>query len=353
MSKNIVIFSDGTGQKGGEKENTNVYKMFNMIQDRTLGQIAYYDPGLGSDGHFLFGNLYGEGFSKNIIDCYKFIFKHFHAGDKIYLFGFSRGAATVRSLANFIDLVGILPLSREDLIEEAFEIYKIKNIKKRAAAINRFTTKNHTMWTKIEFLGVFDTVAALGVPNKFLNKIVDFFVPLKFHSYELKGNIVHARHALSIDDKRKLFLPILFNKTEVQFKEEAKHEAASLKEVWFCGVHTDVGGGYQESEVSNISLDWMLKEAENCGIKIYEYNYKSYFNRSKADVNGVIHNEQVGFKARIYKTKERSWDIEKHGPPTIHHTVKNRDLNLLNEKSSPYESWILKLKNHIIEGNNN
>src|ERR1043165_8315910 len=97
MGKNIVIFSDGTGQKGGVDANTNVYKIFNMIEDRTSRQIAYYDPGLGTDMEGLAGMIGGKGFSKNILDCYKFIFENFQADDKIYLFGFSQGAATVRS----------------------------------------------------------------------------------------------------------------------------------------------------------------------------------------------------------------------------------------------------------------
>ena len=108
MPKNIVIFSDGTAQKGGVGSNTNVYKLFNMIEDRTDRQIAYYDSGLGTDWKRVTGAVAGRGFSKNILDCYRFLFDHFEAGDQIFLFGFSRGAATVRSLSAFVHLFGTL-----------------------------------------------------------------------------------------------------------------------------------------------------------------------------------------------------------------------------------------------------
>ena len=169
--KNIVVFSDGTGQEGGTDHNTNVYKLFNIILNRSPKQISFYDRGIGTGWKKITGNIAGRGFSDNVIDCYKFIFDNFEHGDKIYLFGFSRGAATVRSLTGFIHNFGILPKSREKLIKEAWKIYKIKNDKKRKEAADLFISRNKTMWTEIEFLGVWDTVAALGLPNTKIDKI--------------------------------------------------------------------------------------------------------------------------------------------------------------------------------------
>jgi len=131
MSKNIVVLSDGTGQEGGVGYNTNIYKIFNIIEDRTPRQIVFYDPGLGTAGAELLKQVTGYGISKNIQDCYKFIFEHYESGDQIYLIGFSRGAATVRSLSNFIHYFGILPKSRPELIKQAYDIYKIEDEKKR------------------------------------------------------------------------------------------------------------------------------------------------------------------------------------------------------------------------------
>ena len=145
MPKNIIIFSDGTGQKGGNGNNTNVYKLFNIIEDRTKNQIAYYDPGVGTDWRKITGSLSGRGLSKNIIECYTFLFENFEAGDQIYLFGFSRGAATVRSLSAFVHYFGILPKSRPDLIKKAFKIYKRSNAKNVEANAEAFVKKHHTM----------------------------------------------------------------------------------------------------------------------------------------------------------------------------------------------------------------
>jgi uncharacterized protein (DUF2235 family) len=177
MPKNIVIFSDGTGQEGGKGNNTNVYKLFNMVEDRTSRQIAFYDRGLGTGWRKITGNGAGMGISKNIKECYEFIFANYEAGDQIYLFGFSRGAATVRSLSGFIDMFGILPKSRPELIKKAWKIYKIKAGKKekkkekqewrRNVKAKQFVEKHHTMWCKIKFVGVWDTVAALGIPLSF------------------------------------------------------------------------------------------------------------------------------------------------------------------------------------------
>ena len=125
VSKNIVVLSDGTGQEGGEGHNTNIYRMFDMVEDRTQRQVVYYDAGVGTGWRKVTGNAFGRGFSRNIRQAYQFIFEQFEVGDRIYLIGFSRGAATVRSLSGFIFHFGILPRSRPKLIKQAFRIYKI------------------------------------------------------------------------------------------------------------------------------------------------------------------------------------------------------------------------------------
>jgi len=128
MAKNIVVFSDGTGQKGGRGANTNVYKLYNMVEDRTADQIAFYDPGLGTNWRKLTGYIAGAGISKNVLQCYEFIFENYEIDDQIYLFGFSRGATTVRSLSNFIHLFGILPKARKDLIKKAWTTHDLNHL---------------------------------------------------------------------------------------------------------------------------------------------------------------------------------------------------------------------------------
>ena len=343
MSKNIVVFSDGTGQKGGVNFNTNVYKLFNMVEDRTNNQVAFYDPGCGTDFRKVTGNLAGRGFSKNLLDCYHFIFQNYQAGDNIYLFGFSRGAATVRSLSGFIHMFGVLPKCREDLVREAFRIYKIKDAEVRAEKAKDFIEKNHTMWCKIKFLGVWDTVAALGLPIKWLSYLLDRFMPSTFHKYDLSESVEYARHALAIDEDRKTFNPLVWDTI-------TNDAAGRMKQVWFSGVHTDIGGGYKEEELSNISLCWMIREATAKGLLLYKGgdNYKK-FQACVSDVNGIMHNERVGFPGKFFRKLERSWNEETHGSVCIHESVKKRLISSSNNTKLPYKPWILNSKNVTIE----
>ncbi|MGZ4055905.1 MAG: DUF2235 domain-containing protein [Bacteroidia bacterium] len=344
MGKNIIVFSDGTGQKGGVRNNTNVYKLFNMIEDRTPDQVAFYDPGLGTNWQKISGNLFGHGFSKNILDCYNFIFENFESNDDIFLFGFSRGAATVRSLSGFIHLFGILPQSRPDLIKEAFKIYKISDKDRREKKASEFIGRNHTMWCKIKFIGVFDTVAALGLQNKTLAFLLEPFFPHKFHSFELSDSVLYARQAISIDEERKTFLPIIWDALPDDPKEER------LKQVWFCGVHTDVGGGYAEEDLSNFSLKWMIKEATAKGLIIYKDApaYIKFLNEN-SNINGIMHNEQKGFIGILFRRQRRSWDEKTHGTPRIHESVLKRSHNQENSDAPKYSSWILQFTNRNIE----
>lgn len=339
MGKNIVVFSDGTGQKGGVNNNTNVYKIFNMIEDRTPDQIAYYDAGLGTGIEGIAGMVGGRGFSRNMLDCYRFIFDNFQSDDHIYLFGFSRGAATVRSLSGFIHLFGILPISRADIIEEAFDIYRISNKERRESKAKEFIDKHHTMWCKIKFLGVFDTVAALGLTNKWISAFLDKIFPHKFHSFELSDSVEYARHALSIDDERKTFHPTLWNKLSNDQPSDR------MKQVWFCGVHTDVGGGYKEDELSNISLRWMINEAQSKGLIIYKKSPAfQLFLSSEKNVDGIMHNEQQGFVGKLYRREKRSWTENIHGKLCIHESVLKRKRNQSNGDSPTYSSWILQFE---------
>jgi uncharacterized protein (DUF2235 family) len=300
MGKNIVVFSDGTGQEGGEGTNSNVYKLFNMVLDRSPEQVAFYDRGLGTGWRKITGNAAGMGISHNIRECYEFIFENYVAGDQIYLFGFSRGATTVRSLSGFIHLFGILPKSRRELIEQAYGIYK--------------------------------TVAALGVPIKSIDVVIDkipFFMH-GFHDLRLSQSVENAYHALAIDDERKTFHPTLWD-PEITTDQ-------TMKQVWFCGMHTDVGGGYPEQELSDIALEWMLRMAEKNGLRIYPGHRVEV---RGDDANGTMHNSRGNRLTRIYRTKVRSWPKATHGKPLVHKSVLERALNRHNKKDPPYKPWIL------------
>lgn len=333
MSKNIVVFSDGTGQEGGKGTNTNIYKLFNLIEDRTSKQISFYDPGLGSGWRKVSGNVGGAGISKNIKQCYSFIYENYEAGDQIYLFGFSRGATTVRSLSSFIDYFGILPRSRSELIDEAYKIYKIGNEDKRKREAKQFVLRHHTMWTKIKFLGCFDTVAALGVPFKPVSVLIDYVPGLnhRFHDLSLSKSVLNAYQALAIDDERLTFHPKLWDVSD-NLKQ-------SIKQVWFCGMHTDVGGGYDIQKLSDIPLKWMRDMAKNHGLLIY----KNHGIEINGDVNGQMHNSRGSFLTEFYRKKQRSWPSDRKDKPIVHESVINRRKNVHNDDNPTYKPWILAL----------
>lgn len=260
MPKNIVVFSDGTGQLGGVGEDTNIHRLFKMVLDRSPERVASYDRGLGTGTRYL-GAATGLGISKNILECYQFIFDNYQSKDKVYLFGFSRGAFTVRSLSGFLNLIGILPSSRPELIKEAYEIYCQEKRDKRQQLVDEFKGRHHVMSCPVEVIGVWDTVAALGLPLPALQAINPF--KTKFHDTQMAPNVKNGFHALSIDDERKSFHPTLWN-------ERKKKDDQVIEQVWFRGVHTDVGGGYKQRGLSDTSLKWMLDRVVPLGLMLYD-----------------------------------------------------------------------------------
>jgi len=337
MPKNIVVLSDGTGQEGGKGNNTNVYKLFNMVEDRTADQITFYDRGLGTGFRKITGNISGMGISQNIYECYHFIFDNYIAGDNIFLLGFSRGATTVRSLSAFIHLFGILPKSRPELIKQAYKIYKISDGKIRKVAADDFVSRHHNQWTKVKFLGVWDTVDALGLPIKSLSTLVDWFPFFrhKFHNLTLSESVENARHALAIDDERLTFHPKIWDKGIKSYQ--------TMKQVWFGGMHTDVGGGYMEQDLSDIPLLWMIEEAKQFGLRIYpKHKVKTH-----PDANGFMHDSRKGFPGFLFRKATRTWNTHTHGKPVIHQSALVRKLNKDNTSTPPYKPWIFDFEHEI------
>lgn len=337
MPKNIVIFSDGTGQEGGKGPDTNIYKLFKEIEHRTPNQVSFYDRGLGTGWKKITGSVGGSGIQRNILEAYRFIFDNYQSGDKIFLFGFSRGAATVRSLSSFIHHFGILPSSRPELIAKAYRIYRIKNSEKRENEAKSFIAKHHTMWTKIHFLGCYDTVAALGFPIKWMSSILDKlpFTRHSFHNFRLSESVSNAYHALSIDDERLTFHPVLW---DYEVKEYQK-----VKQVWFLGMHTDVGGGYEINDLSNITFRWLKEQAISCGLIIYKKDDEVF----ELNPNGHMHNSRQKWWERIYRRRIRQWDTSRKDRTILHESVLQRTKNPQNLDSPNYKSWILDLDYEI------
>jgi uncharacterized protein (DUF2235 family) len=373
MAKNIVVLSDGTGQEGGKGHDTNVYKLFRLLEDRTSRQIVFYDEGLGTDWRKFTGNAFGAGFSKNLLQCYRFIFDNYESEDRLYLFGFSRGAATVRSLSSFIHYFGILPKSRPELIEKAYKLYEKGRDTAGANLVGRtlakigqkddedvlnnqaaeFINEHPNQWANIEFLGVWDTVPALGfVAVAGLNTVLGNFLRYNFHDFRLHPRVQNAYHALAIDDDRLWFHPSLWR--------EKTREEQIVEQVWFSGSHTDIGGGFNESGLSDIAFEWMLERAVNHGLRLYP-RARKYWNFVVApDATDRYHPPRKG-AGRFFKQQDRRevWFTQGEGTgeeetasagfgaPVIHRSVLQRCERSLQdrEKESDRNPWILKTTN--------
>jgi uncharacterized protein (DUF2235 family) len=356
MARNLVVFSDGTGQDGGSERNTNVYRLFNMTEQRTDAQLCYYDPGVGSTGRLarVPGLASGRGFGRNVRDCYTFLFENYKVGDRIFLIGFSRGAATVRSLASFIHLFGIMPRSRESVVARAWKIYQVRDAEERKRQAAELIGHHHTMWTKVHFLGCFDTVAALGMPYQWASRALDRVPGMKhrFHDFRLSPSVVHAYHALALDDVRTTFHPVLWDPVEDERGDPSgKHRGVdplaceTMKQVWFAGMHTDVGGGYEEKGLSDIPLVWLTRAAVSHGLRIFPRHTV----RIGEDPDGWMHDSRTGFPGRLYRRKPRSWDAARADRPLVHETALLRRRGIQNGEDPPYVAWIYDIPGSLVE----
>jgi uncharacterized protein (DUF2235 family) len=265
QQKRLIVLCDGTWNNPEQKSVTNVVKMARAILpvDRQgLHQVVFYDWGVGSEelDDRLSGGIAGLGLDKNIQDAYRFLVHNYAKGDEIFLFGFSRGAYTARSAAGFIRNAGILKKQYAKLIPAAYKMYRTKAKADVPRAVDFRAAHSHEV--RIKFIGVWDTVGALGIPLKVMedsNK-----KKYEFHDTSLSRIIDHACHSLAIDEKRRDFAPTMWVK-----KPGAQQ---TLEQVWFAGVHCDVGGGYKEHGLSDITLKWMVKQAEKRNLA-FDHSY--------------------------------------------------------------------------------
>lgn len=353
--RKIVLLSDGTGNGAAKRHKTNVRRLYDALDLHRGNQIAMYDDGVGSQEFLLFrllGGAFGWGLKRNVIELYKFLCRNYTPGDKIYCFGFSRGAFTVRVLVGLIDHCGLCTsvASERELHRIAranYAIYREKHKGLRLARLfprisncellrdrSRLETAPRP---SIAFVGVWDTVEAYGLPIKELANLCDRFIfAMRFRDRELSPLVQSACHALSIDDERHTFHPVLWNEGE-------ENDPGRIEQVWFPGVHSDVGGGYPRSELALVSLDWMISKVEarggdDTGLVFLDDRRREY--RYRRDWNGIQHDSRAGLRA-FYRYKPR--DIEelrmdagatgdKAGPAEIHRSAFER----IREKVVPY-----------------
>ncbi|KAF2989336.1 DUF2235 domain-containing protein (plasmid) [Methylocystis sp. MJC1] len=284
MPKKLVIFCDGTWNEP-TKHGTNVVRMLQAtdFKDRDGNpQIIHYIAGVGTrKDEKLIGGAFGFGISENIKDAYAFIVSNYEVGDQIYLFGFSRGAYTARSIAGLIHNFGVLYRFNLPLVSIAYNYYKDKSDpwKPNGKEAESFRICNCNPYpTKIRFLGVWDTVGALGAPyGEILGRLLARFFKTGFHDVTLSESVEAAYHALAADERRWPFRPTPMLLTEYHRGRNSESMADSKRgfplyaERWFPGVHSNVGGGYERHGLSDYALQWMAARAEENGLTLKNF----------------------------------------------------------------------------------
>ena len=267
---NIVVCADGTWNRPEKDLATdhpsNVLKLARGVSPSHDGkrQHVFYDWGLGSYHHQTSSGLAGRGIHKNIVDGYRYIVHNYAPDDRIFLFGYSRGAYTVRSLCGLINNCGIVRVTDARLITEAWEIYKSPKPENHPSgdAAQAFRNRHSHDLRTVHFVGVWDTVGALGIPFGLMGL---FDGDDEFYDNRMGANVATARHALAIDERRQDFEPTLWQ----------PRDGVDLKQIWFAGWHGDIGGGHapdpDDACIADVAFKWMLDEANNAGLGTEDY----------------------------------------------------------------------------------
>ena len=277
--KRLVVCADGTWNERDQinpdtkrRRPTNVTKIARAVRPRALNgvdQIVFYHDGLGTGGPLdkVTGGAFGRGIENNIRILYRFIVYNYEPGDELYLFGFSRGAFTVRSLAGFMFKVGLIQKNDDYYVPEIYACYESN----KGPGSSEWTKAFHKVTVPrpcppIRFIGVWDTVGALGAPG-LLGHLFNRN-KYKYHDVTLNHCIENAYHALAIDEHRKPFTPNLWTRPEGW--------KGQLEQAWFPGVHSNVGGGLFPDGVANEALHWIVEQAETLGLE-FDTSYLAHF----------------------------------------------------------------------------
>jgi len=349
--RNIVLLSDGTGNSAGKLFKTNVWRMYDALDLSNASQIASYDDGVGTSSIkplAVFGGAVGWGLKRNVLSLYTFLCLNYRPGDRIYAFGFSRGAFTIRILINFILSQGLVAdaTSSDDLRRKALRLYRKFRVEKteyyglhslarplrdslvflRDVIRGQYREMRNIETLQVEeiaFLGLWDTVDAYGLPIAELGKGVDQWIwPLSLGDKDLDPKIKKACHALAIDDKRTTFHPLLWDESKATACRHTDEER--LTQVWFAGAHANVGGGYPDDSLAFVPLRWMIGEAARAGVRFNALAVAAV--DVKVSPYGRIYNPRAGLGA-YYRYDPRRLDPprDRQGAcipnPKVHETV--------------------------------
>jgi uncharacterized protein (DUF2235 family) len=274
--KRIVICCDGTWSvpdqrcDGGQPCPTNVTKTAMSVLPQGhdgVTQAVYYGRGIGTGRwDHLVGGAFGVGISEHLLDAYAFLIDEYVPGDELFLFGFSRGAYTARSLAGLVRNCGIVKREFRDRVPEAYALYRRRDDASKPAAVESqlfrktYTHEADAPATRVRFIGVWDTVGALGIPIGALGWISRRVLHLQFHDVNLSSYVDNAFQALAIDERRRAFRPAVWT-------QQPHAKSQRLEQVWFAGVHSNVGGGNADPGLSDLAFLWMRDRATECGLE--------------------------------------------------------------------------------------
>lgn len=271
--KRLVLCCDGTWNSPVNASVSNIEKIARSVRTGIgpdgVQQMVFSVEGVGAQGYLvdrLLGGAFGYGLTRNVVAGYRHLALNYEPGDEIYVFGFSRGAYTARSVVGMVATVGLLTqdaLARDHLCE-AEEVYRDRDPARRAERARTFRAAYCHDHVPVAFLGVFDTVGALGVPGLSRRRS-------RFHDLRLSTDVRCARQALAIDDRRITFEPCLWDVPVAM--------APRVKQVWFPGGHSDVGGGARARALSDTALLWMLGEAVGRGLVVDEERLRAQLHR--------------------------------------------------------------------------
>lgn len=292
--KRLILCCDGTWNSADQESNqvpcpTNVVKISYRIakRDGNTPQIIFYDQGVGT-GNILdrvSGGAFGEGLKANIYDAYRFLIANYEPGDELFFFGFSRGAFTARSIVGMIRNCGILSCKHVERYRDALALYQHPDHHPDAPTSIKFKQDYCVCGSDaipVKFIGVWDTVGSLGIPLRGLRWLTRG--KYLFHDTELSGTVERAYHALAIDEHRAPFEPTLW-----AYNPKPNQR---VEQVWFCGAHSDIGGGYAECGLSDITLKWMIEKASDAGL-IFDQEVMAE-HEICSDPTGMLHNSKNG-----------------------------------------------------------
>jgi len=348
---NLVVCCDGTwntrnNMDGNTPAPTNVVKFHALLAATDKdgkAQERYYRPGVGTSGSKYaraLGGAIGRDIDNDIKSAYKWLAEHYQAGDRVYFVGFSRGAYAARSLAGMIGTVGLLDLTDPAVpdenkwraVEAALEAYQARKLKQESdTSLQSLENLKSDIGISgrapdkvaIDFLGVWDTVGSLGIPDDLglMNMLSGGAKKYRFHDTQLGKIVRTARHAVGIDERRGDFSPTMWTGIDSDERD--------VKQVWFAGVHGDIGGSYGDHDLGDVTLRWMMQEASTAGL---EFRENAFDDLSDAP-RGQLHDSVTGvFSHR--RTRPRNVPDLSTTTPELSPAVAVRRLNP--HMSEPY-----------------